>query len=1058
MEHLIANSGIHFITKEVEFNPSEPLILDNGRPLKYSFCEYVDFLENIKVFDLLHYNNTKSVFIPVNELYAISDGVSRRNNGREVIDITGMVEMNPEKDSDFFTNYTDESEEMFNINKLDSFRVRDEENPRMQVSAFSLLLDKWLPMPMFRREIDGVSSNVPLAWCRVKIMEIGEGQKKGYMRYRLVWAFDTATAQDELDLFRPFIDTEIEKSAEFALCNKADLLLEFMSSSTDFHAFSDYIAALLNIDLTKEHDNRYKAFYIYFINFIRLSGASPEVTLHDNKEKDIYVDLVLDIGNSRTCGVVFEESKFTRGKMLALTDLTQPWIEYENKTYDMRIVFRKADFGNDIVLKEDMFQWKSFVRIGEEAKRLIYNQSLENDGLSEKTTNYSSPKRYLWDEKLYSGQWENLTTVDDPYNVKLSNNVAIPKLSDMFNDDGSFNGEGYKFEEGLELIDFDKKDCHFSRASLMTFAFIELFQHAIVQINSIKMREKWGNIDCRRYIKNVIITCPTAMPLKEQIKLRQCAKDAFEAVTKCNPCIPEATIIPSAETLKNLDDYAEPGKRVWSYDEASCCQLVYLYAEIAQRYSGEIYKFFQHKGHVRPELKEEGYEGKALTIGSVDIGAGTTDVMVCAYECEGQGQARITPKPLFWDSFYLAGDDILKALIQNIVIEGKEHPHTDRGNILYALINRIVAKSAAELRMIPRCSYEKVYRDKIDEIERALDDDERRMKKVEFAANLVHDFFGKDSSMKSYRDYRCRTDFNTQISMPIAQLMMELLRTHRPSRLYTFDEIFPNMKPSEYLLDHFEFHFGFRFEELSWRFDPEEVSNIIKAVMEPLMKQLALVMYKHHCDIIVLAGRPSSLDPITELFIKYVPTPPSRLVRLNEYRVGAFYPTADGQGNFYDQKSIVAVGAMVGFLASGVGIKGLVLDFERMIKDMKSTANYIGVYKPKNQQVAEAVLTPQKSTATLKVAVFPEFLGCRQFNSSIYQARPLYAIYTNGSRTSLQITLSRNFFENREEVTVDEVTDNDGNSLPKNTITLVQQSLVDDEYWLDNGQFELSIK
>ena len=29
MEHLIANSGIHFITKEIEFNPSEPLLLDN---------------------------------------------------------------------------------------------------------------------------------------------------------------------------------------------------------------------------------------------------------------------------------------------------------------------------------------------------------------------------------------------------------------------------------------------------------------------------------------------------------------------------------------------------------------------------------------------------------------------------------------------------------------------------------------------------------------------------------------------------------------------------------------------------------------------------------------------------------------------------------------------------------------------------------------------------------------------------------------------------------------------------------------------------------------------
>ena len=31
MNHLIADSGIHFITHEIEFNPSEPLLLDNGK-------------------------------------------------------------------------------------------------------------------------------------------------------------------------------------------------------------------------------------------------------------------------------------------------------------------------------------------------------------------------------------------------------------------------------------------------------------------------------------------------------------------------------------------------------------------------------------------------------------------------------------------------------------------------------------------------------------------------------------------------------------------------------------------------------------------------------------------------------------------------------------------------------------------------------------------------------------------------------------------------------------------------------------------------------------------
>lgn len=49
MNHLIADSGIHFITHKIEFNPSEPLLLDNGKILKYFFVETVDFLEGFSM-------------------------------------------------------------------------------------------------------------------------------------------------------------------------------------------------------------------------------------------------------------------------------------------------------------------------------------------------------------------------------------------------------------------------------------------------------------------------------------------------------------------------------------------------------------------------------------------------------------------------------------------------------------------------------------------------------------------------------------------------------------------------------------------------------------------------------------------------------------------------------------------------------------------------------------------------------------------------------------------------------------------------------------------------
>lgn len=395
MEHLIANSGIHFITKEIEFNPSEPLLLDNGKLLKYSFVETIDFLEEVKIFNLLYYNSEANKYIPIDELES-SEAIIRRSNGREELDDMGMVQMDPSAETTLFTTYDENDDEVYGINALASFRVNDPVDGHTKVPAFDLLLDKWLPMPMFRKEIDGITSDAPLGWCRMMISKAGEGTRKGFSKFRLTWAFDTQTSDDEWDIIRPSFTEEDNGLTEYSMCNKVDLLLRFMSSQEDFHAFSDYIAAILGINTDKDTSCKYKAYYIYFLNYIRLVNAAPEIALHDNKKKVMPVDLVLDIGNSRTCGVLFEEGDFTKSKMLELRNLSKPWISYENKSFDMRIAFRKADFGNDIVLDEDIFQWKSFIRIGEEARQLVY-QSLEEEGVSEKTTNYSSPKRYLWD-------------------------------------------------------------------------------------------------------------------------------------------------------------------------------------------------------------------------------------------------------------------------------------------------------------------------------------------------------------------------------------------------------------------------------------------------------------------------------------------------------------------------------------------------------------------------------------------------------------------------------------------------------------------------------------
>lgn len=90
-------------------------------------------------------------------------------------------------------NYSSGSPELMSVNSLSSFRVKQEQNIK---TGFELLLGKWLPMPMYEEEISGQSTGYPNGWCRVRIDAVGERQKNGLQRYRLVWAFDTRLAMD----------------------------------------------------------------------------------------------------------------------------------------------------------------------------------------------------------------------------------------------------------------------------------------------------------------------------------------------------------------------------------------------------------------------------------------------------------------------------------------------------------------------------------------------------------------------------------------------------------------------------------------------------------------------------------------------------------------------------------------------------------------------------------------------------------------------------------------------------------------------------------------------
>ena len=1049
---LIANSGLHFKTIELDINPEEPLLLKNGRTLKYTFLESVDFLNDCRIrFDVC--SSKDSLFVPVNCLK--NNSLFEENlNGSVVLDETGIPQMKKDTVMAVIEHYPSGSNELTSVNSLTSYRIKKGYEVK---TAFELLLGKWLPMPMYELEISGQSTGYPNGWCRVRIDAIGPKQKNGTQRYRFVWAFDTQLANGfEEGNMRPAFLGGSGSNKSFMLCNRVDLLLGGFLNIPDGQndaPVGDYLVSLLGLDLREDIPHKYKflGFYIYLINYLRLSGAAPEITLyHQEDDKSIPVDMSIDVGNSRTCAVLFEKGDFSKSRMLRFRDLSEPWRTYEN-AFDMRLVFRRADFGGDLTLCKDLFQWHSLVRVGEEAKHLIY-RSMENNGESERTTYYSSPKRYLWDQRPFENRWELMVVKDDPTNLMLNPNIFVEGFTDYFDDDGTYLGE----PKQLDLFNLgEDNQCHYSRRSLMTFVMIEIMQQAMSYINSSKFRDMHGQIDCRRYLRNIIVTCPTAMPLQEQYVLRKAAKDAADLLVKTIPHLSAMVVTPDPELL--LPQAQE--ERGWIYDEAFASQLVYLYAELTERYKGRIDHFFDLKGHQRKEMEDLGFDGKVLTIGTIDIGAGTTDVMITSYGRSGLGH--LTPVPLFYDSFYTAGDDILHNVIRDVILEGSEIGLPDQGSISSALFARIQKMNPDELLNIPRIKDTRSYRDSVESIRHALNEEEALELKRHLTHELMHHFFAENSANQTDKDKRCRVDFCTQVSHPMSQFFLEQLKQGRPAKLYTLNDIFPNEMPASYLLEHFEYHFGFSLKELSWRFDPELIGRIVSDTMEPLMKALSVVMYAHHCDILVLSGRPTNLQPLTDLFLRYIPIDPARLVLLNKYRVGRWFPLATEEGYFQErQKAVVAVGAEVGHQASTTGFRGLFLDFSMMSKKMKSTARYMGYFDLDLMEVKNPFLTPENSTATLKgISAFPCYIGCKQFDSPKYQARPLYAIYNNSNASQLNIMIQRNYFEDRELITLEDATDMQGDAVSNLDVEIRLQTLADDGcFWMDKGAFTLKIQ
>lgn len=992
MASLIANSGIQFFKKKIVINPSEDNIPKLGFYEWYDTDKYVNVLEYAR-------------FIPSTQQWVNERGL--RLNGLISSDgklITPLPEITNLPDIKILNYGSVKGCNCYTINSLETLFFG--------MPGIEQFENTWLPLPFFLKKNENSFQFGPTNWARIKLIPQPGNVPDSKREYEAIIAFDTKISYNKPSKEQPSF-FNLEESKSYGLCSQMPLLLDFVKKDveTNNNWIGDYLKEILRIPKPSAVNPpvfmlKHLAFYIYFIHYlVKKDFFSDGIELISDKKPAIDVDFVLDIGNSRTCGLLFEGGDFTKVKMLELQDISHPEHKY-NKPFDMRLAFHKASFGNFDSQKSNQFVWPSVVRVGDEACRINYHSSMSDDG-SEKRSTYSSPKRYLWDDFVVPFEWEYAKVLEND----TWGSVFLNGISQQINSDGTLNTQGDNFGATSK----------FSRRSLMTFVFIEILMHARAQINSFEFRDFHEPRNTPRKIRNVIITCPTAMLRKEQIILRKCATDAsvildrFFANTYDKPYHNgeshlSVNIIPSVRNLSlSFDDIDQ--KDDWNYDESTCCQLVYLYAEISQRYCNNAKEFFNLYGKTRGDSNTGNPSShKSITIGSIDIGAGTTDLMICNYLCDPLGANIITPVPLFWDSFYYAGDDMLKNIVQQVIL---------------GTVSSICNDTAK-----------------------------------------INNFFGTNVNNMSAKCRKMRADFNIQVSVPMALHFLELTSSNVEDGAILFDSFFPKeLKPNIEILDFFETHFGFRFESIKWAFSKNTINDIIIKTFKPLMKQLSAVLYAYGCDIVLFAGKPTSLKQLEDLILELLPVYPNRIITLNKYRVGRWYPFQDGDGYFNNQKkSLVAVGAMIGNLAaSPSGLNGFKLNIEHL-KKVAPTTCYIGSRERDIPAMHTPLLTPRINSSKIQVSDFPFNIDAKQLGVSSYRSRTIYCIDKNPSFPQilyfpLTITLTREYRNDREELFIDSITDSNKDDVGTAALTLRMQTISDNgNYWLDTGEFILGVK
>ncbi|HBQ22197.1 MAG: virulence factor SrfB [SAR116 cluster bacterium] len=946
---------------------------------------------------------------------------------------------------------------------LDAETPEDDRYAIKASSALEPFLDMWVPAPVLRLRPGLAAGGTlqydagPSTWAMIRLVELSETDNHGNS-HRVQLALDTELMADEqLHYLAPSLK-DAKDEREFRLVTHVDDMEWFLchpesgpdGTMVDHQRWvTDWLSDLFLETIRKRRKGReirpedmpYKfEHWARYITFLEVIGAGTnfpamrmvDVVSDDAKFKPIDVDLVLDIGNSRTCGILIESIQdeprvnLHNSYVLEPRDLSRPEYSYP-QLLESRVEFSDVNMGREDLLRRagraNAFLWPSMVRVGPEAMRMTKDE----EG-TETVSGLSSPKRYLWDEQPRDQDWR-FQNNDNQQSLPV-----IARSSFRFlNAHGDVisqvqEEEKRRLRRRNEVSKEPAIRPRFSRSAMFGFMLTELFAHALVQINDPAGRAGRTQSSVPRRLRKIILTLPSATPVQEQAIIRSRAEGALRLIWSILKINPERSPISALPEL------------VVDWDEASCSQLVYLYTQITQRFGGDLRGYMELMGRERNNAP-------SLRLATIDVGGGTTDLMITTYGEEGN--QLLKPQQNFREGFRTAGDDIIAQVVADIVLP---------------------------------------------EIRRSMEHAGGR-----HCHERIMELFGGDYAGMDEQSRQARRQYGLRVLTPLAVAVLEaceLAHSHEQMNIKASDVL--GMRGEDdgasidlprSIINYLDGPARSAGAE-NWtigmlQIDVERgaVDAIIRNCLAQPIGNMAEVIAHLGCDVVLLTGRPSRLPAVRNLVQEMLVVSPDRLISMHRFRVDGWYPYRDVITNqIGDPKSTVAVGGMLLSLAKN-RLANFKFDTDKLL--MKSTARHVGVMNPSGMIPVDQVIfadidldkesSGQDVEATIQMYAANQ-IGFRQLKLARWTTTPLYRMdFANAQIANrpmpLKVTIRRRGSdpdaEGQEEILkaeamkealeISEVEDAEGSPCKQDDVRLRLHTLgLQNDYWLDTGIFRMA--